>query len=118
MRNLATLTAFLASVALSCGEGMQSMRRAVEKLGELTEAPAVHAAPGSDDSGGMKAVYYDGLPWKDRPTRVFAWLGFPEGGAGKVPGIVLVHGGGGSAFREWVAKWKKPLHSSCKGFLL
>jgi cephalosporin-C deacetylase-like acetyl esterase len=24
---------------------------------------------------------------------------------GKVPGMVLVHGGGGTAFKEWVQKW-------------
>ena len=37
--------------------------------------------------------------------RVFAWLGLPENCSGKVPGVVLVHGGGGTAFKEWVQKW-------------
>ncbi|MBL8177168.1 MAG: acetylxylan esterase, partial [Bryobacterales bacterium] len=52
----------------------------------------------------MRALFYKGLPYRGKPTRVFAWLGIPKG-AGKHPAIVLVHGGGGSAYREWVEKW-------------
>jgi dienelactone hydrolase len=36
---------------------------------------------------------------------VFAWVGLPANRSGKVPGMVLVHGGGGTAFKEWVKKW-------------
>ena len=35
--------------------------------------------------------------------QVFAWLGIPDVPPGeRVPGMVLVHGGGGTAFPEWV----------------
>ena len=48
---------------------------------------------------GVKAIFFDGLPWKGKPTRVFAWVGVPKLEPGKkAPGIVLVHGGGGTAF--------------------
>ena len=41
-----------------------------------------------------------------RNTKTFAWLVFrKESRARKVPGIVLVHGGGGTAFKEWVERW-------------
>ncbi|RME93457.1 MAG: dipeptidyl aminopeptidase, partial [Verrucomicrobia bacterium] len=45
------------------------------------------------------------LPYQGRPTKVFAWLGYPTNRTGRLPGIVLVHGGGGTAFKEWVERW-------------
>lgn len=54
----------------------------------------------------VKAIYYEGIPYQGKPTRVFAFLGMPKVPEGtKVPGIVLVHGGGGSAFESWVRLW-------------
>jgi dienelactone hydrolase len=52
----------------------------------------------------VRGVFYEGIPYQGRPTRVFAWLGLPEGD-GPWPGMVLVHGGGGTAFAEWVRLW-------------
>ncbi|WP_222846182.1 alpha/beta hydrolase family protein [Pontiella sulfatireligans] len=74
-------------------------------LGKLTEAPDVRDAAGFESTDHLKAIYFDALDWKGKPTKVFAWLGLPANRSGKVPGIVLVHGGGGSAFKEWVEKW-------------
>jgi dienelactone hydrolase len=55
---------------------------------------------------GMKALFFDGLPYQGKPTRIFAWLGVPKVEPGrKVPGIVLVHGGVGTAFENWVRRW-------------
>ncbi len=55
---------------------------------------------------GVRALSFEGLPYRGRPTRVFAWLGLPSAPqAGKVPAMVLVHGGGGTAFEEWVRLW-------------
>lgn len=55
---------------------------------------------------GVRAITYEGLPYRGESTRVFAWLGLPkvEEGA-RVPAMVLVHGGGGTAFEEWVRLW-------------
>lgn len=52
----------------------------------------------------IQEVYYEGEAFKGKPTRVFAYYGKPDG-AGPYPGIVLVHGGGGAAFRDWVKHW-------------
>jgi dienelactone hydrolase len=57
--------------------------------------------------GNIRAIFFDGLPYRGRATRVFAWYGAPPGGAHEVPGIVLVHGGGGTAYQEWVRKWNE-----------
>lgn len=57
-------------------------------------------------SNGVRAVFFTGLPFRGKPTRVFAWLGVPKVKPGeKVPAMVLVHGGGGTAFDEWVSLW-------------
>jgi len=54
----------------------------------------------------VRAISYEGLPFRGKPTRVFAWLGIPEVKSGeKVPAMVLIHGGGGTAFEEWVRLW-------------
>ncbi len=54
----------------------------------------------------VSAVFYEGEPYQGRPTRVFAYYGLPRSEPGKkVPGIVLIHGGRGSAFVRWVKLW-------------
>jgi hypothetical protein len=71
----------------------------------LSEAPKWTALerPKSD---GIKAIAFTGMPFRGKATRVFAWLGVPKVKAGeKVPAMVLIHGGGGTAFDEWVRLW-------------
>ncbi len=74
-------------------------------MSDLSAPPKVHDA-GPSGAANVHAVFYEGLPWRDRPTRVFAYYGIPEtASGGKLPGMVLVHGGGGSAFIPWVQLW-------------
>src|SRR4051794_2950330 len=63
------------------------------------QPPAHRPAGGFDSEKGVKAVFFAGPEYKGKPTRVFAWIGLPEKSnpPKKVPGIVLVHGGGGTA---------------------
>jgi dienelactone hydrolase len=72
----------------------------------LSATPKVHPAdaPLAKD---VTSVFYDGLPWHGKATRAFAYYGLPKGAASgaKVPGMVLVHGGGGTAFDSWVRLW-------------
>jgi len=70
---------------------------------ELSKAPQYSAAEGFEVEG-LRAITYEGLPYKGKPTRVFAWLGLPKA-EGKVPAMVLIHGGGGTAFSDWVKLW-------------
>jgi len=60
---------------------------------------------------GVHSVLYAGEKYRGKPTRVFAYYASPgtlgKGGNENVPGIVLVHGGGGTAFAKWVQLWAK-----------
>jgi dienelactone hydrolase len=58
---------------------------------------------------GLKGLFFESVPFKGKPTRVFAWLGLPEGASAEkpVPAVVLVHGGGGTAFARWVRWWNQ-----------
>ncbi|WP_139995277.1 alpha/beta hydrolase family protein [Paenibacillus paridis] len=64
-----------------------------------------------DEASGIKAIFYDGVSYQGNKTRVFAYYGVPEAKGERletppfVPGIVLVHGGAGSAFAQWVKLW-------------
>jgi len=71
----------------------------------LGEAPHYVPAEGFEEEG-VQAIFYDGRPYEGHPVRVFAWLGMPKVEPGtRVPGMVLVHGGGGTAFAAWVRLW-------------
>lgn len=56
---------------------------------------------------GMKGILYASLPYNGGPVQVFAYYGVPEGDkpAGGWPGVVCVHGGGGTTFSDWVRLW-------------
>ncbi len=43
------------------------------------------------------------------PQKLFCYLGIPDGAGtqNKAPGILLIHGGGGFAYPEWVEEWMK-----------
>jgi dienelactone hydrolase len=74
---------------------------------ELSLPPKVFASPDIRSSDPrIKALFLAGAPYRGKETRVFAWLGKPEAKPGeKAPGIVLLHGGGGTAFESWVKLW-------------
>jgi cephalosporin-C deacetylase-like acetyl esterase len=73
------------------------------KLAELRKPPKVTG----DTRGNLRATYYDNVPYKGKPTRVFAYLALPEDTKAPAPAMVLVHGGGGKAFKQWARLWAK-----------
>src|SRR5690348_15731316 len=72
-------------------------------LKKLSEPPAFEWI---DAKSPVRSMYYAGEPFHGRPTRVFAYYASPATLKGKMPkkprypGIVLLHGGGGTAFRD------------------
>jgi len=57
-------------------------------------------------SGLIQELFYEGESLHGKPTRVFAYLGRPaDRSVGRRPAMVLVHGGGGKAFKDWAEHW-------------
>jgi dienelactone hydrolase len=74
------------------------------RLAELYKTPQTWEAPNPES--GVKAIWIAGPAYKGKPTRAFAYYGIPAGTA-KAPAMVLIHGGGGTAFAEWVRMWNR-----------
>lgn len=55
--------------------------------------------------GLTREVYFAGEDLNGKPTRVFAYYARPAKGNGTFPAIVLAHGGGGQAYRDWTLHW-------------
>jgi len=106
---LKTLSTFFCSLLFSSTllQGTPKLLQQIEQLSDLTNAPKMHLAKGSKSSDNPRAIFFEALPWKGKNTRAYGWLGMPKSNGSKVPAVVLVHGGGGSAFKEWVERWNE-----------
>lgn len=100
----------LLNVVQEGGEGQQVEQEEQAAIGpwnedDLKRLPAYSYAP-DRNVGEVRALFYDGPAYEGSPTKVFAYVGIPEHAPGEqVPGVVLVHGGLGTAFADWVAMW-------------
>jgi dienelactone hydrolase len=66
----------------------------------------------STANGTIKGLFMEGLPYSkainiQKKTKLFCWYGVPNGliPGQKVPAVILIHGGGGEAYTEWVDEW-------------
>ncbi|QGJ71384.1 Cephalosporin-C deacetylase [Planctomycetales bacterium 10988] len=61
------------------------------------------------EDGPIQSLLYEGEKIDGETTEVFAFYASPKTLGkktdGEVPGIVLIHGGGGTAFSDWVWQW-------------
>lgn len=83
--------------------------------GTIWDTKEIHKVPGykilSSDSA--IGILYDGLTYKGRQKNVFAYYASPGTISGdrskdkNLPAVVLVHGGGGTAFKAWAMLWAK-----------
>jgi glycerophosphoryl diester phosphodiesterase/dienelactone hydrolase len=80
------------------------------KLEQLSQPPKYEWV---DAKSPVRSLLYAGEPYGGKPTRVFAYYATPGTLAGDVskdknlPAMVLIHGGGGTAFRDWAELWAK-----------
>lgn len=86
------------------GTGCAERRTGPWNLKTLYQTPSMEWV---DSSGPVRSLYYAGEPFQGHATRVFAYYAAPKDCKGKVPAMVLVHGGGGKAFPEWAELWAK-----------
>ena len=112
----------LRSILLFCALS-QALGRAAEPLPLPESTPwdvaALKKAPKFEwirQEGDVQALLYAGEKYRGKPSRVFAYYASPrtlgQAVKGKVPGIVLVHGGGGTAFAHWAQLWAKRGYAS------
>ena len=53
-------------------------------------------------------IWLEGLAYKGKPTKFLTCYAIPKAADGRsVPAMVCVHGGNGTAYREWVELWAK-----------
>lgn len=97
----------------SCGNNNQlntdllSNKGITWNIQELLDPPP-HSWINKKDS--IRSLLFRGEDFNGKQTKVFAYYGSPstfhsEKEGEEYPGIVLVHGGGGTAFKWWVKKW-------------
>lgn len=75
---------------------------------QLWSTPASERAAEYDrEDQGVQAYFLQSVDYNGAPTYVFAYVGLPATASKDrpVPGVVLVHGGGGTAFPDWVKMW-------------
>ena len=107
------MSAMMAFGCCACGGGEEPLPAVIQALrseGQL-DAPAYNYLPQYDPTNlnddRIKAIALESVVYNDKKTNVFAYFGIPETATpeNKVPAVVLVHGGGGTAFPEWVQLW-------------
>ena len=101
---------FYAALMAAQGQGKNVKTPSFEtpkwNMNALSKVPKTYAAPADLNRAGMRAFFYAGPMWRGRPTKVFAWMGIPAHRLGqRVPGVVLIHGGGGTASDGGVRLW-------------
>lgn len=82
------------------------VKELLKKVSGSSGCPCRYAALGFEQPG-VEALFFDGPEYQGHTTRVFAYIGFPEGACAEhpVPGVVLIHGGGATALADWVRLW-------------
>ena len=89
-------------------EKTDALRAFFEKVKKVQ--PQIAACPSFDpfpNDERIKAIRFSSLPYGGRETSAFAYIGFPDNACAQkpVPAMVLVHGGAGHAYAEWVQDW-------------
>ena len=100
------MPAIAAALICTC---LLTVGRAADRITGPWDVPALTKdapkAEWGERKGLVQPVYYEGVPFQGKPTRVFAYYGRPAEGDGPFPAMLLVHGGGGKAFAKWAEHW-------------
>ena len=95
----------LFAVLDTCAAAPGAVQNGPWNFAALAKTPAVTWGA---TNGLVQELFYEGEPLNAKSTRIFAYLGRPaEMLSGRRPAMVLVHGGGGKAFKDWAEHWAK-----------
>ncbi|WP_372753423.1 alpha/beta hydrolase family protein [Labilibaculum sp.] len=106
LKNKLVFTVFLILVSLFSETPVYSKGKGPWNLDQLFEAPSFQKTEKAAQDG-MTGILYESIPVNNNKVQVFAYYSAPEGEVPEEgwPAVVCVHGGGGTAFYEWVQKW-------------
>ena len=110
MNDRVVLLLLIGLAALEAGEPRPLPDWTPWDLEALKRAPEVEWGSRTES---VRSLTYRGLPYRGKPTSVFAYYASPAGFGQKAgspegyPAMVLVHGGGGRAFEKWVELWAR-----------
>lgn len=85
--------------------GLAALLDVVPEVEYLPDYDPKSSATGTNEWSNIKALTFDGANIGEDKTKVFAYIGYPENISEKSPAIVLVHGGMGHPFAEWIKLW-------------
>ena len=101
-------------VIIICGSLFARLAGALpaEELRQLWDIPTIEVRTETLKSSltrgiRVEEIYYYSRPYKREPVRVFGYFCYPQKRAGKLPAILLSHGGGGHASRSTSINWAK-----------
>lgn len=86
-------------------EKLKKIEEMMERAKEAVAWKEIEEFNPDGEFSGIRAITYEGEKLGSKNTKIFAYLGIPEGADTTTPAIVLIHGGGGHAFLQWVKLW-------------
>lgn len=102
------MTALLNEKKIELGNMINGFLNVNPQITEISQYnPDSNPNSSINDWSGIKAITYDGATINGAKTKIFAYIGYPQNASAssKVPAVVLIHGGGGYAYAEWVRIW-------------
>ena len=100
---------FVSALCFICGKLHGAGESCPWPQEELLKTPRTFSADQYKEQqvAGVKALLFESVPFRGKPTKVFAYYSAPSGQApaGGWPAIVIAHGGGGTAYPDYVKMW-------------
>ncbi|OQA88244.1 MAG: Alpha/beta hydrolase family protein [Lentisphaerae bacterium ADurb.Bin242] len=101
---------FIFSETLLCGAEFREAPEKYWNFAELSQVPAFRDSPFADSKyAGLRDILVTGAKVEGKDAEFFAYVGYPAGPTPEngFPGIVLIHGGGGTAYPQYAELWIK-----------
>lgn len=95
----------LIEIKTAVANGLASYLNVVPKVEYLPEYDPKSNKTGTNEWENIYALTFDGATLNGGKTKVFAYIGYPEGITENAPAVVLVHGGMGHPYAQWIKEW-------------